>query len=213
MAYIEKHQEKSLGELLLQSGRISKDQLETALSEQERSVEPLGKTLIRLGMVEEKDVLQVLKGLLVVTFTLAKEEFAFEALYVREIIRWQEVNQLPRMPVYVEGLLRHREMVLPVVNLTRLLGHQPEPVTEDSRIIIVETTSTLYGLAVDAVEAVVQLPMDRIESTPSALKGLDPRYIYGVGKYTDRLITVLHLEKILENVRIQGISLESGASE
>ena len=80
MKFIQHQQEKSLGELLVQSGRLPREQLQKALVEQQRSAEPLGKTLVRLGYVEEKDVLNVLQGLLVVTFRLDKEDFAFEAL-------------------------------------------------------------------------------------------------------------------------------------
>ncbi len=208
MGYIEQHQEKSLGQLLLQSGRINQEQLNQALTEQERAAEPLGKTLVRLGYAREEDILQVLKGLLVVTFTLANEYFAFEALYVREIIRYQPLNKLPRMPEYVEGLLRHREAVLPVVNLTLLLCHRTSPVTETTRIIIIEITGQLYGLRVDTVEAVVQLPMNNIETTPSTLKGINPKFIYGVGKVANRLLTVVHLGNLFNAVNVP--TLDSG---
>ncbi len=210
MGYIEQHQEKSLGQLLLQSGRISQEQLNQALTEQQRAAEPLGKTLVRLGFAREEDILQVLKGLLVVTFTLDEEFFAFEALYVREIIRYQPLNKLPRMPDYVEGLLRHRESVLPVVNLSLLLCHRQIPVTEMTRIIIIEITDQLYGLRVDTVEAVVQLPMSNIETTPSTLKGINPKFVYGVGKVANRLLTVVHLGNLFNAVNMP--SIDSGAA-
>ncbi|MEW6516714.1 MAG: chemotaxis protein CheW [candidate division FCPU426 bacterium] len=203
MAFMQRQQEKSLGELLVQSGRLQREQLDKALAEQQRAAEPLGKTLVRLGYVQEEDILHVLQGLLVVTFRLAKEEFAFEALFVREIIRSQQVNHLPKMPKFIEGLIKYRGLVVPVINLARRLGQEPQPQTEDSRIIVVEITSQLYGLLVDEVEAVLQLPIDRIESSPALLRGLDQRHVYGVGKHQNHLITVLHLETVLENVNAQ----------
>lgn len=214
MARLEKHQEQSLGELLLQSGRIKKEQLEKALAEQERTAEPLGKTLIRLGFAKEEDILHVLQGLLVVTFTLAQEMFAFEALFVREIIRYQPLHQLPQMPDYVEGLLRHRESILSVINLTVFLGHTSNELTEDSRIIIAEIATQLFGLRVDAADAVIQLPMDQIENVPAALNGLQSKYIYGVGKYEGKLITVLNLSQLFSDVNIPRVGDKSlGAIE
>jgi purine-binding chemotaxis protein CheW len=210
MASMQRQQEKSLGELLVQSGRLQREQLQKALAEQQRSAEPLGKTLVRLGYVEEKDVLNVLQGLLVVTFRLAKEDFAFEALYVREIIRNQEVNKLPKMPPFIEGLIKYRGIVVPIMHLALRLGQESQPATDETRIIVVECASQIFGLLVDEVEAVVQLPMDRIESSPAVLKGLDARYIYGVGKINDRLITVLHLENLLENMNTQELLPEAG---
>ncbi|MCK5240990.1 chemotaxis protein CheW [bacterium] len=212
MKFIQHQQEKSLGELLVQSGRLPREQLQKALVEQQRSAEPLGKTLVRLGYVEEKDVLNVLQGLLVVTFRLDKEDFAFEALFVREIIRNQETNKLPKMPLFIEGLIKYRGIVVPIMNLSLRLGQKPHSATDETRIIVVECNSQIFGLLVDEVEAVVQLPMDRIESSPAVLKGLDARYIYGIGKLNDRLITVLHLESLLDNVNTHEILTEAGES-
>jgi len=59
-----------------------------------------------------------------VTFRIAKEEFAFEMEHVREILRVQAPKQVPDVPDYVLGVLTVRGQVLPIVDLRRLL-HQP----------------------------------------------------------------------------------------
>lgn len=51
---------KRLGDLLLEAGVISKDQLEQALEEQRQNLEPLGRILVRRGLVSELDLLRVL---------------------------------------------------------------------------------------------------------------------------------------------------------
>lgn len=197
MTFINYKQEKSLGELLLQSGVILPEQLKQALAEQQRTAEPLGKTLVRLGYAREEEILRALQGLLVVIFRLGHEDFAFEALYVQEIVRWREINHVPKMPDYIEGLLNHRNRIIPVLNLARRLERAPNPVNEDSRIIIVEKASQAYGLLVDSVEAVLQLPLERIDTNPTLLHRIESRFTYGVGKYENRIITLLHLEPIL----------------
>ncbi len=200
MAFIERKQERSLGELLLQSGLIQKGELSRALQEQQRSAEPLGKILVRMGYIREQDVLQALQGLLVVIFHLGDEEFAFEALFVREIIRWREANKLPRMPKFIVGILQHRESIIPIVNLSQRLGLPPGPLTDNTRIIIVESSLQIFGLVVDSVESVMQLPMEQIENNPGILQRINPRYIYGVGKSDKRLITLLQLSNIIEEM-------------
>ncbi len=198
MVMFERMQEKSLGALLVQNGLLSPEKLRHALAEQQRQAEPLGKTLVRLGYVREEDVLKSLQGLLVVVFRLGQEDYAFEALYVQEIIRWHEVNRLPQMPDFVEGLLRHREKIVPVFNLALRLGRTPTPKHEESRIIIVERVSQVYGLEVDGVESVLQLPLERIDNSPTLVQRLDARFLYGVGKFEKRVVTLLNLEAILE---------------
>ena len=56
-----------------------------------------------------------------VTFRIAKEEFAFNMEHVREIQRVQTPNQVPDVPDYVLGVLTVRGQILPVIDLRRLL--------------------------------------------------------------------------------------------
>lgn len=56
-----------------------------------------------------------------VTFRIAKEEFAFNMEQVREILRVQTPNQVPDVPEYVLGVLTVRGQILPVIDLRRLL--------------------------------------------------------------------------------------------
>ena len=57
----------------------------------------------------------------VVTFRIAKEEFAFHMEHVREILRVETPNQVPDVPDYVLGVLTVRGRILPVIDLRRLL--------------------------------------------------------------------------------------------
>ena len=56
-----------------------------------------------------------------VTFRIAKEEFAFPMERVREILRLDTPKQVPDVPEYVLGVLTVRGQILPIVDLRRLL--------------------------------------------------------------------------------------------
>jgi chemotaxis signal transduction protein len=60
-----------------------------------------------------------------VTFRIAKEEFAFSMEHVREILRVQNPKQVPDVPDYVLGVLTVRGQILPVIDLRRLLQQRP----------------------------------------------------------------------------------------
>ncbi len=53
---------KPLGERLIEAGLINETQLQTALREQQRTKEYLGKVLIRLGFANEQAVAAALPG-------------------------------------------------------------------------------------------------------------------------------------------------------
>lgn len=60
MAKISRMTKKRLGELLVEAGLISEEQLHQGLQEQRRSGELLGEVMVRLGYVTEEDVARTL---------------------------------------------------------------------------------------------------------------------------------------------------------
>jgi purine-binding chemotaxis protein CheW len=193
------HQEKTLGQILEEAGLIRRDQLTKGLEEQRRSGEPLGRILVRQGLVSERDVINALRGLLVVSFQLGGEDFGVETLYVREIIRAITAIPVPQTPTYLEGIINIRNRVVPVVDLRKRLGLQPAGVDEASRIIICEMPNRNAGLLVDCVGAVMQLKMENIMDTTGAAHGIPAKYLYGLGRVGDQIITLLDLTALLES--------------
>jgi chemotaxis signal transduction protein len=89
-----------------------------------------------------------------VTFRIAKEEFAFPMEHVREILRVQTPNQVPDVPDYVLGVVTVRGHILPVIDLRRLLqqpsladefADQCRPLREEYERWIGETEKTFAG--------------------------------------------------------------------
>ncbi|MFN8901580.1 MAG: GspE/PulE family protein, partial [Lysobacteraceae bacterium] len=73
-----------LGDLLVENGLITADQLQHALGEQRRLGGKLGRTLIDLGMVRENDMLQLLSRQLSIPL-IDLRSFRFDAAMVRKI--------------------------------------------------------------------------------------------------------------------------------
>src|SRR5208283_3898538 len=62
----------------------------------------------------------------VVTFRIAKEEFAFHIEHVREILRVQTPNQVPDVPDYVLGVLQQRSLADQFADSCRVLREEYE---------------------------------------------------------------------------------------
>ena len=56
------------------------------------------------------------------TFTLAEETFAIEIVKVREVIDYVHLTQVPRMPVFLRGVINLRGSVVPVIDLRLILS-------------------------------------------------------------------------------------------
>jgi purine-binding chemotaxis protein CheW len=188
--------DKTFGELLVRQRLLTPEQWQLALTERGRSKEPLSKIVVRMGWVKESDMLRTLQGLLVVTFHLGPEEYAFEANYVLEVIRFQQPNPLPKMPPYILGLFNHRGHILPVIDLALRLHHPAIAIHDETRIIIIQQDTKVFGLVVDSVEAVMRLPLDTLDQSASLLQRIEPNLVHGVVRWGDRVITLINIQTL-----------------
>ena len=191
------HQEKSLGELLRQAGKITSRQIQVALAEQRKSHEPIGKVLVRLGFVEEKDILQVLQGLSTLTFILGGELFGVETFRAREVMKYTPFQPLEGSgPWAGTCLLRSKE--LPILSLRRVLGLGDPANPSSTWFIVLEVRALPFLIWVDAVKEVTRFRVDQIESPPAYLFGKKSDLFYCLGKIKDDLYSILNPEKLLE---------------
>jgi purine-binding chemotaxis protein CheW len=176
---------------------LTQAQLELALEEQKRGGEKLGKVLVRLGFVRERDILTVMEGLMAVVFTVGPRSFAVESLLVREIIRHKAAMPLPQAPAWMDGLIHYRSVVVPVMNLRVRLGLPRLPPDERTRIIIFEEPGRQVGVQVDEVGAVTQIQRDELSAAQEG-GGLPAALVYASASIDGALVTVLNLEALFD---------------
>ncbi len=133
-----------------------------------------------------------------VTFELFGETFALPILDVREIIRPTPITPVPQAPGFVEGVINLRGQIIPVVDLRKRFGLASEPATEDTRIIVVELSSSMViGLIVDGVREVERIPGDTITPPPALVAGsVGAEYIKGISNHEDKMIVHIDMRKV-----------------
>ena len=132
-----------------------------------------------------------------VSFKLKQEEFGVNILQVQEIIRMQEITNVPNAPQFVEGVINLRGRVIPIVDLRKRFGLETKEHSNATRIIVVMIGEVQVGLIVDEVSEVLRISEDTVEPPPPIVAGIESDYIKGVGKLEDRLLILLDLNKIL----------------
>lgn len=137
-----------------------------------------------------------------VTFRLGGEEFGVDIFLVTEIIRLVPITQVPHAPKFVEGVINLRGSVLPVIGLRKRFNLPEIPWDEHTRIIVMRWNSGMVGFLVDAVSEVLRIPSNLVEEPPSVVGGVGAEYIVGVGKLGDRLLVLLNMEKLINNVDV-----------
>lgn len=141
-------------------------------------------------------------------FVANGQEYAIQAMKVQEISAVISVTQIPRAPVYIEGILNLRGRLVTVINFRRRFGLESVAPTEDTRIIIMDYESFPVGLIVDRVEEVLRIPAESMRALPeSAIAAGAADFVSGIGMLDDRLIVLLNVGRLVTTT--EGLDLES----
>lgn len=132
-----------------------------------------------------------------VVFHLARQTYGVDIGAVHEIIRLQSITKVPRTPTFVEGVINLRGKIVPVIDLHKRFDLTAGEATEHTRIMVVEVGGLNVGMIVDAVSEVLRLPQSNIEPPPPMISGIDVAYLRGVGKWGDKLIILLDIQRVL----------------
>jgi purine-binding chemotaxis protein CheW len=143
----------------------------------------------------------------VIVFNLGDERYGVEISQIKEIILPSQITNIPNVSSYIEGVLNLRGQIAAIINLRKRLGSEPKNNDEHTRIIIIELNDAIVGVLVDSVSEVKYLSSKNIEEIPRllALKD-DSRFLKGVGKLDDGLLTLMDLEELFNEDELNEIT-------
>lgn len=114
------------------------------------------------------------------TFRVGGEDYAIDIMRVREIIHPLPITRVPRAPSFLEGVIRLRGEVIPVLDVRRRLGVAAGEPTRKTRFLVVNVARQRIGLVVDEVCEVLRIPRGEIRPAPRFAEGPGPRFFLGV---------------------------------
>jgi purine-binding chemotaxis protein CheW len=133
----------------------------------------------------------------VVIFRLAEEHYALDIQGVQEIVRMQAITPIPGSEPWVEGITNLRGRVVPVIDLGRRFAVTAEPRTSETRIIVVNSSSGLVGLIVDAVSEVLRIPGDQVEPPGAIVSASGATCLRGIATLDDKLVSLIDLDRLI----------------
>jgi len=150
-----------------------------------------------------------------VTFLLGQEEYAFDIMHVKEIIRVEQITAVPNVADYIEGVVAIRNHLLPIINMRMFFGLENIQINDQARIIIVDLGQMSVGFRVDKVSEVISISRTVIEPPPLIFSDEEAGQIRGVAKLSDgkRLLMCLNATKLLPAEVVQRFSGETIGEE
>ncbi len=132
-------------------------------------------------------------------FRLARESYALETRYVREVCPLKNLTPLPCTPPFVLGIVNVRGRITPVIDIKKFFDLPDKGLTDLHRIILVRGNDLELGLLADVIVGVLTIPADSLQPSLPTLTGIRADYLKGV---TAERLVVLDLDCILADPKI-----------
>ncbi|BAI80665.1 conserved hypothetical protein [Deferribacter desulfuricans SSM1] len=142
-----------------------------------------------------------------ISFIVDDVEYAVKVQQIREILRYQEISEVPGLQDYVLGIFPLRNEIIPVISARKLFKKSCIDITEDARIVILEIKNFKIGLLVDKVNEVLSVEKSFIEDLSTLFNSSESREINGVIKLDEgkQIILILNSEKIFNEDELSDI--------
>jgi purine-binding chemotaxis protein CheW len=135
-----------------------------------------------------------------VTFQLGEELYGINIMDVKEIVRVQNVRDIPNAPNYVEGIFHLRSEIIPIINLHKRFHLKKVAVSEEDELlsgfIILNIDGMKLGVIIDKVSRVVTIEKEEIQPPPQMVSGIGAEYIQGVVRQDKGYLIILNIRDL-----------------
>jgi purine-binding chemotaxis protein CheW len=129
----------------------------------------------------------------VVTFQLGDDIFGIDIMAVREIIKLENVRELPDAPDYFYGILNLRGEIVPLINFKKIFGFKGFDFEKDKDVIICMVSDKIFGLVIDRVIKVTDYERGMIGPPPSLTTQVQSALISGVLRTDEYIISIIDI--------------------
>lgn len=133
----------------------------------------------------------------IVIFGLNREICGAETSQVKQIIQYQEIFKITKMPKFIEGKIMLRGMEIPIINLNKRLGLGETEITKKTKIILTEYQNKNLGFMVNEINELGKFTDEDVETLPTLIHEAGNLYMKKVVKKDDKIITIVDLHTVL----------------
>ncbi|ABS73743.1 chemotaxis protein CheV [Bacillus velezensis] len=134
----------------------------------------------------------------IVKFEVGVNTFGINVMKVREIIQPVDVTSVPQSHKDVEGMIKLRGEILPVISLYTFFGVDAEE-AKDDKYIVTEFNKRKIVFHVGSVSQIHRVSWEAIEKPTSLNQGME-RHLTGIIKLEDTMIFLPDYEKIIYDI-------------
>ena len=129
----------------------------------------------------------------IVSFQLGDDIFGIDIMAVREIIRLDNLRELPDAPDYFYGLINMRGEIIPAINFKKIFGFTGFDFQTNKDVILCKVEDKVFGLVIDRVIKVADYSKAQIGPPPKLTSRVQAALVTGVVKIDNELISIIDI--------------------
>jgi purine-binding chemotaxis protein CheW len=129
------------------------------------------------------------------TFFVDGHYVGIDVVEVQEVIRYQEMTNVPLAPPEISGLINLRGQIVTALDLRRRFGMPDRPEGQLPMNVVVRTGEGSVSLLVDEIGDVLDVDDRSFERPPETLDPATRRLVKGAYKLDGKLLLVLETER------------------
>jgi purine-binding chemotaxis protein CheW len=141
----------------------------------------------------------------VVVISLNGELYGIKIFAVREILKVKKITWVPCTPESIVGVISVRGDIQAIMDLKHFLQLGFSQITDNSRIILVESQEFVAGLLVDEMVDIIEVPESKFLPLTESTMSIPQKYVEEKFPWNDQSITLLNVDTL-----IQGVVVDQG---
>lgn len=130
-------------------------------------------------------------------FKIGDEEYAIPVMEVQEVIKPQQITQIPLSQEQIRGLINLRGQIVTSISLRKLFG-KDDDLTKDHMNIIVRGNDGLFSLVVDEITDIVDIQVSELEKVPDTINPKLKKYVSEIYKRKQGLVILLKIDELIK---------------
>ena len=124
--------------------------------------------------------------------------FGVEVLDVQEVLRYQEMTEVPLAASEIRGLINLRGQIITAIDLRSRMKLPPRPEDQQPMNVVIRTHGEVISFLVDSIGDVLEVDDESFEPAPGTVDDSTRELVSGVYKLEGRLMMVLDAAKAAE---------------
>jgi len=145
------------------------------------------------------------EGVELLSFWLGDENYGVDLSFSRHLLQMPRIVKLPRVPAHISGVFNLRGDIVAVLDLRVLFGMKASALTDDSRLLVVESKGVSIALLLDRIGDIIFAETKNLQKITSEQISIPSQFLKGYflpSREKEKILIYLDLEQLLASEKI-----------